>query len=222
MSFFLWLKSNQKLRIGLALLILFPLVLSFMPAKYMERMDTITTYEQDESALGRINAWKMAFNLASDRPLVGGGYEIYEPAIFARYAPNPKDIHAAHSIYFQVLGEHGFVGLFIYLALAGLTWRYGNWIVRNTANHPELRWASDLATMLKVSLLGFAVGGAFLSLLYFDVPYYLVVAMVATKILVQKELKLLAPPARNRINGVMTASAAPARVPAMASRRAGS
>ena len=42
--------------------------------------------------------------------------------------------------------------------------------------------------MIQVSLLGFAVGGAFLSLLYFDVPYYLMVAMVATRTVVAQEL----------------------------------
>jgi putative inorganic carbon (HCO3(-)) transporter len=187
MSAFLWLKSRQKLRIGLVLLILFPLMLAFMPARWTERMDTIQTYDQDASAMGRINAWKMAFNLASDRPLTGGGFEIYDPATFARYAPIATDIHAAHSIYFQALGEHGFVGLLLYLVLAVITWRNGAWIVRQTAKREDLAWANHLALMTQVSLIGFWVGGAFLSLLYFDVPYYLMVAMVATRVLIAKE-----------------------------------
>ncbi len=103
--------------------------------------------------------------------------------------PIQTDLHAAHSIYFQALGEHGFVGLGLYLLLGLMTWRTGSWIVRNTAKHPEYRWATDLATMIQVSLIGFAVGGTFLSLLYFDVPYYLMTAMVVTRVLVEKELK---------------------------------
>jgi hypothetical protein len=43
--------------------------------------------------------------------------------------------------------------------------------------------------MIQVSLLGFMVGGAFLSLAYFDVPYYLMAAMVAMRVLVQQDLK---------------------------------
>ena len=43
--------------------------------------------------------------------------------------------------------------------------------------------------MIQVSLIGFAIGGAFLSLLYFDVPFYLMAAMVATRIIVENELK---------------------------------
>jgi hypothetical protein len=42
--------------------------------------------------------------------------------------------------------------------------------------------------MIQVSFVGFAAGGAFLSLLYWDVPYYLMTAIVATRILVEKEL----------------------------------
>lgn len=187
MAVFLWLKSNQKLTLGLMLIVAAPLIVMFMPSQWFDRVDTINTYQEDSSAMGRINAWKMATNLAMARP-TGGGFEIYDAGVFAQYAPDPNDVHAAHSIYFQVLGEHGFLGLFLYLLLGLLTWRDGTWIIRNAATSPELEWARGLATMLQVSLLGFAVGGAFLSLLYFDVPYYLMVAMVATRVVVAQEL----------------------------------
>jgi putative inorganic carbon (HCO3(-)) transporter len=130
----------------------------------------------------------MAINLAKDRPLVGGGFALYDAQTFSRYAPDPTRIHAAHSIYFQALGEHGFVGLGLYLLVGSLTWRTGTWIVRNSEQLEEYKWASDLARMIQVSLIGFAVGGAFLSLLYFDVPYYLMVAMVATRMLISQQL----------------------------------
>jgi putative inorganic carbon (HCO3(-)) transporter len=188
MGGFLWLKSQHKFRIGLLFLLAIPPALAFMPEKWTERMDTINSYEEDGSVLGRFNAWWMAYNLAKDRP-TGGGFEVITPELFLAYAPHPEDIHAAHSIYFQALGEHGFVGLGLYLLLGWLTWRTGSWIIRNTAKRKELYWAFALATMVQVSLIGFAVGGTFLSLLYFDVPYYLVAVMVITRILVQKELK---------------------------------
>lgn len=189
MGTFLGMKSRHKTRIALLLLLALPLMIMFMPDKWSSRMDTIQTYDSDPSALGRINAWWMAFNLAKDRPLVGGGFEIYEPQFFMMYAPNPEDIHAAHSIYFQALGEHGFVGLGLYLLLAMLTWRTGSWIIRNTAGNEKYTWAHDLARMVQVSLIGFGVGGAFLSLLYFDVPYYLMAILVATRVFVEKEMR---------------------------------
>ncbi len=153
-------------------------------------MDTINTYEDDGSVQGRFNAWGMAFNLAKDRPLVGAGFEVATPELFDRYAPDVTDLpRAAHSIYFQALGEHGFVGLGLYLLLGFLTWRTGVWIIRNTRGLNEYRWAFSMASMIQVSLIGYAVGGAFLSLLYFDVPYYLMIAMVATRCIVEKELE---------------------------------
>ena len=83
----------------------------FMPDVWETRMSTIETYEEDGSAMGRINAWTMAYNLANARPIVGGGFEIYTRRMFQQYAPDPEDVHSAHSIYFQMLGEHGYVGL---------------------------------------------------------------------------------------------------------------
>lgn len=196
MGVFLWLKSSRKGRLGVLLLMTTPVLLFFMPEKWSERMDTIQRYDQDESALGRFNAWWMAWNLAKDNPIVGGGFAIYEQLTFSLYAPDPTQVRAAHSMYFQALGEHGFVGLFLFLLLAILTWRSASWIVRNTARMEDYKWAGHLAAMIQVSLVGYSVGAAFLSLLYFDLPYYLIVALVATRVLVAHELKKRDTPAR--------------------------
>ena len=130
--------------------------------------------------MGRINAWWMAWNLAKDR-FFGGGFAIYEPDIFALYAPNPQDVHAAHSIYFQVLGEHGFVGLALFLMIWMLVWRSAGWLRRNGAKQPESQWAAHLGAMCQASLVAYAVGGAFLSLAYFDLPYNLLVLVIVAR-----------------------------------------
>ena len=104
---FLWLKSKQKLLLTVLFVVLVPFALTSMPERWTERMNTISTYEQDSSAMGRINTWWMAFNIANDRPIVGGGFNMYTPATFARYAPNPEDVHSAHSVYFQRRSQHG-------------------------------------------------------------------------------------------------------------------
>jgi putative inorganic carbon (HCO3(-)) transporter len=195
---YLWWKSPKKVLMGTVMLLLLPAAIAFMPAKWSQRMDTINTYQQDDSAMGRINAWKMATNLALDRPLVGGGFSIWTGVVFARYAPIPDDVHAAHSIYFQALGEHGFVGLGLYLLLATLTFRRCSWIMRMTSKRDDLKWAARVCTMIQVSLLGFAVGGAFLSLVYYDVPYYLMALVVCTGYLVENTLKAEADEAKAR------------------------
>ena len=182
-------KSRKKVLTGLGLMLLIPIAISFMPESWEDRMMSIQSYEEDRSAMGRINAWSMAYNLATDRPLIGGGFEIYTPEVFARYAPDPTDLHAAHSIYFQMLGEHGFVGLSLFLLLWLLVWRDASWIDRQARRRKGWQWASDLARMIQVSLVGYAVGGAFLSLAYYDVPYNLLVALVITRALIEKQLR---------------------------------
>lgn len=196
MSVFLWLKAERKFVLGVLLVIGAITVLAFMPESWHQRMNTITTYEQDGSAMGRINAWRMAFNLATDN-LLGGGFSIYKGSLFARYAPVPEDVHAAHSIYFQILGEHGFVGLMLYLLFGFFNWTLAGQLQKRAGNHPDLAWIRHFAAMAKVSLIGFGVGGAFLSLAYFDLPYYLTVTLVVMYRWLNKHEPILPPGRRH-------------------------
>jgi putative inorganic carbon (HCO3(-)) transporter len=182
---FLWLKSANKGRTGVALLLAVPLLFLFMPEAWFARMDSIGEYQQDGSALGRINSWHMAVNIASNN-LMGGGYRCFTPPVFAKYAPDPLMVHAPHSIYFQVLGEHGFVGLALFLLFLFLAWRTGSRVLRFCKGKPELQWASNLAAMCQVSLIGYVVGGAFLTLAYVDQIY----DIVAIMLLLEKVLML--------------------------------
>ncbi len=186
MVLFLWLKSQKKFLLGIAIVALIPLAIGFMPANWTERMKSIEAYQEDGSAMGRINAWKMAFNVANDRPLVGGGFELYTAKTFARYAPNPLAIHSAHSIYFQILGEHGYVGLLAFLALGMVGWANGTRIIKLTRSNPEQKWAGDLARMIQVSLIGFAVGGLFVNIGYWEIHYYEIVALMVIHNLVKQ------------------------------------
>jgi probable O-glycosylation ligase (exosortase A-associated) len=195
MGTFLWLKSRNKVFTAALGVVSIGLVLSVMPQEWYDRMSTIQTYEQDQSAMGRINAWKMAFNMAKDRPL-GGGLESFQDYSFALYAPNPDDVHASHSIYFEVLGEHGFVGLGLFLMLALMTWRTASWVIGRARRDREKRWAADLAAMVQVSLVGYASAGAFLGLAYFDYYYTLIALVVLCKtVLMSDTVSRVAEPA---------------------------
>lgn len=191
MAIFLWWRSKNKMFLGAALVVAGIVALAFMPDNWTSRMQTIQTYDKDESAMGRINAWMMAWNLAADRPLTGGGFAIYEPAIFETYAPDPLDIHAAHSIYFQVLGEHGWVGFLIWLSIWWYTWRCARWLQRHGGRSPETAWCRSLGAMCQVSIVGYAVGGAFLSLAYFDLPYNVMIMVVTAKAWIQARERTL-------------------------------
>ncbi len=172
--------GGQKTKFAVLILASGIALASFMPTSWHSRMDSIADYQEDTSAQGRINAWHMAWNLASER-FFGGGFDIYNKPTFMAYAPNPDDVHAAHSIYFQVLGEHGFVGLIVFLLIWFFTWRWAGWLRVNAKYDAETEWASVLGAMIQASLIGYLVGGAFLSLAYFDLPYNLLVLVVLTR-----------------------------------------
>jgi putative inorganic carbon (HCO3(-)) transporter len=186
MSVVLWMRSPKK---AWGLMVLGAVgfsLLAFMPENWVERMQSIQSYQEDSSAMGRINAWVMAFNLANDR-FLGGGYEVITPELFRRYAPDPIDLHAAHSIYFQVLGEHGWVGLLLFLGIGFCSFRDAGRVRKLTREREETQWLYHLCGSLQVSMAGFAVGGAFLSLAYFDLPYNILVMVVACSWWVREE-----------------------------------
>jgi probable O-glycosylation ligase (exosortase A-associated) len=188
MAAFMWLKSRQKVWVGLVVALLVPAVGAIMPDRWFSRMETIETYEEDSSAMGRINAWHFAWNLAQDRPLTGGGFQTFTRNLFLQYAPDPLNFHDAHSIWFEMLGEQGFVGLGLFILFYLLGWREANKVIRLCRGRPDLAWARDLAAMMQVAMIGYFAGGSFLGLAYWDVPYSIVCFILLARVVVEREL----------------------------------
>ena len=115
----LFLSRQNVLPVALAALLLCLLAFGFAPQKWVNRIDTIVNYQQDGSAMGRLTAWSVAFQLATDNPITGGGFwSIINGQTYRRYLPDYplEDSPDAHSIYFGLLGEHGFPGLVLFAA----------------------------------------------------------------------------------------------------------
>jgi probable O-glycosylation ligase (exosortase A-associated) len=217
MSGFLWLKSRHKISVGILIVVIGIVVAMLMPEAWWERMESIRNYKEDPSAMGRINAWWTAWNVASDR-LLGGGFKMFTLPTFHLYAPDPLNVHDAHSIYFQVLGEHGFIGLGLFLLLGMTTWLRCGQMIRIARKHPELKWAEELASMLQVSLIGYGVSGAFLGLAYFDYYYHLIaITLIAWSLVRQAPATSPVPAAARRRQ-----QQAPSRKKIALARRAGS
>ncbi|WP_265941708.1 putative O-glycosylation ligase, exosortase A system-associated [Dechloromonas sp. A34] len=186
MAFFLGMKSKRKaLTLGIMATLLVGAV-AFLPEQWSNKMSTISTHE-DHSAQSRIYTWQMIWNLALHHPITGGGYNVTENmTTWEQYAVTAyAKAYSPHSIYFQALAEHGFVGLFLYLAIGIITWRYASKIANQTRDGPDKDWVPQLMRMIQVSLVGFAAGGFFVNLVNYDLPYYLVaiVAMVGRDVI---------------------------------------
>lgn len=180
-----WVKSRNKIVTAIFIALAATASANIMPEEWFQRMHTIQTYDEDASARGRINAWWTAYHLANDR-ITGGGFETWQRPVFARYAPDPTNWRDVHSVYFEVLGEHGYVGLALFLGLMGFTWLKCSSIIRVAKRNPSNVWARDLAAMIQVSMVGYLSAGAFLGLAYFDYIYHLVAVVVVLHHLIRQ------------------------------------
>jgi putative inorganic carbon (HCO3(-)) transporter len=180
-------KSGKFVRASVALAAAYVFVMNFAPPQWFERMDTIRTYEEDGSAQARLDAWYIAYRLALDRPLLGGGFDsIGEPEVVERYLPGRGFEVNSHSIYFNLMGEHGFLGLGLFLTLVGscvLTLRG----VRRGKGRAS--WVKSYSHMLEVSLVAYLVNGAFLSVVYADLFYHVIASVILLKVLADREAR---------------------------------
>lgn len=187
MALFLWWRGGNRAVGGILILLVGIGLAAFMPDQWGARMGTIESYNEDQSALGRLAAWSVGWGVALHH-FFGVGFNAARPELFMLYSSYPNvGTPVAHSIYFQVLGHHGFVGLALFLLLWLITWRTAAAIRREAAEVPQARWCVDLANMCQVSLVGYAVGGAFLNLAYFDLPYNVMVLLVVTRAWVRRK-----------------------------------
>jgi putative inorganic carbon (HCO3(-)) transporter len=176
------IRSNRKLLAGALLVVFAILLLTFAPPAWMERMGNFAHGELDESAQGRLHAWQFAWELATRYPITGGSFETFTYGLEERFTPQ-FSFAGPHSIYFQTLGEQGFVGLGIFVFVLGGCF-YSLWRIRSRVRgQPSFAWITNYSKMLEASLLGYAVSGAFLPRAYFDLWFQLAAGTALLKIL---------------------------------------
>ena len=193
-----WWRSRHKLIWLLLAALVLPVAYQYTPEQWRERQSTIqTAATEDGSFIGRLWAWKISSMIARDDPLTGGGFRaVTDPILWHSYAPytpvfGPIDTpeipadkapKAAHNVYFQVLGDHGVVGFIIFMLLLLSTFLASNQSLKLMRKHKN-DWGIQLCSALYLSLIGYAVTGANVSLAYFDLAYtlYGLIAVVSLR-----------------------------------------
>ena len=151
-------------------LVLVPSVL-WMSQSYLERVESIRTYETDASALNRLEYWSAGLAMAKDHPVAGVGFGTYNqiqqiPPYLGRYSDQ-----VLHNTYLQVLVDSGVVAFALYLlSLFGTIFLMGKSASRLHGTNPEL---AAYPRAIQISLIGFAVGSLFYSRIGFELMYIL-------------------------------------------------
>jgi putative inorganic carbon (HCO3(-)) transporter len=191
LGIFLVLNARQKTPI-IAAAVLVVLFMTFLaPEEILARLGSIQDADSNGSFLGRVVAWKVNLLAALDHPLIGVGFSAAaRPDIWSHYVPMISSIGiidtpmvpptplVAHSIFFQVLGDTGFIGLFCFVSviLAAIVYCFS--IVRRCKGRPDLLWASDLARLLRVTIIVYTAAGSALSFSYFE-GFWIIAAVIS-------------------------------------------
>ena len=181
--------SKYKVRALLAMAVVGIVVFSLLPENYLDRINTISEATADSSFAVRLLAWKINFLMAMDHPFLGNG--LYASLIWQNWSkhlgvattwlfasPLILRTFVAHSIYFQVLGDTGFTGLFLFLLMLFTALIKTMQTQRIARRDPSLEWSGDFARATQMSLVVYCVSGAALSLVYFELLYILL-AMIS-------------------------------------------
>ena len=164
--------------------------LPFLPQSYYDRMSTITQPGGDESASTRVAVWQWTLDYVADKPF-GGGFDAYRGNRFAyvmpitqtngnttiiTYQPVEDRGRAYHSSFFEMLGEQGWPGLILWLALHAVGLWQMEMIQRRwrTAKDEATRWIAPFAAALQMSALIYLVGATFQGIAYQPVMLMLV------------------------------------------------
>ncbi|UTW55114.1 putative O-glycosylation ligase, exosortase A system-associated [Kordiimonas sp. SCSIO 12610] len=181
------LKSKRKFAY-IALVV--PLVIgaiTFMPDSWKERIQSTENATEDDSFVGRVSMWKFSTNLAGDNFLEGGGFDVfYDEKARELYMPDGFEPRAPHSIYFEVLAEHGYIGLILFLTILFTGWYSAGSAAKRFQSYDQTKWLADLCTAIQLSLVGYAVGGLTVNIATFDFFYHLLAVIVMANVVGEK------------------------------------
>jgi len=185
LGIYFFIKSERKFLVFFVLVFIVTAAYNLLPDSWFERMNTIENAEEDGSFMDRVISWKMCILIAIDNPIFGGGLRAVEDYyIWHSYtadfdlvsfipSPPPGRIYAAHSMFFQVLGDVGFVGLAIYLCLLATVFLKTGSLIRKAKKYQVGDWVIHLLKMIQVSLFVYCTSGALISAAHTELLFFL-------------------------------------------------
>jgi len=173
------LRSKHKILAIFVGLISLATVYTFMPQSWHDRMSTILTHQEDQSASTRLIQWQYAMDIATERPFFGNGFNaFYHQPYYQKYVAHLDENRSVHSVYFEVLGEQGYIGFFIYMLLGVTAVFSGKPNATAAQKIDNIKWTAPFLFTLQYSFVGFAVNGLTINVAHIDLYYYLLAIQI--------------------------------------------
>ena len=173
----IWHSKQKLLAIPIVLVGIY-FGIDYLPEEWFGRMHTLETYDQDASAMSRIQIWKDGWNHTLEHPFVGAGFEGWMYVGMRDW----------HSSYVEMFSEHGFIAFGLWISLIIGTLLNLSKLPKITKNIDGMEWVESYCFGLRTALICYMVGTAFLGLSYWDLLYHLIFISVLVKKFALEEL----------------------------------
>lgn len=198
----IWWQARRKVLVGGMLAVVALIMGITASGAWQQRISTIQTYDNDNSAMTRLAVWKWTLGFAASHPL-GGGFDVYRintirtPPMPGQPEGGVQHGRAFHSLYFEMLGEQGWVGLGLLLGIVGSCFLAMRRVRRFAAADPSLAWCRDLSTALASGLATYLACGAFVGIGFQPMLWYMVAACICLSAYVRRlQVRAVRPQAR--------------------------
>jgi probable O-glycosylation ligase (exosortase A-associated) len=176
---FLFLLKARKPALLIIYLFLFVFIFLagtlLIPKEYVERMETISGYQKDSSAMARIHYWYAGGRMMMEKPITGVGIGNFKEIV---HLYNPELNLVAHNTFIQIASECGFPGLIVFVLLIMIS------IIKTFRLRERLKTIHDgyrlvpFTHMIEVSFAAYVICGSFLSEVDFELLYILIALSV--------------------------------------------
>ena len=170
-------KHKVNLKVIVAICVIPVVIYAVAPQSWFARMSSIgDSTTSEKSAIGRLVVWRWTIDYALERPFFGGGFYSYNAnaGVLHQYQRgqeitiSQRSGKAFHNIFFEVLGETGFGGLFFFSSIILHTLR-SNKKTRSIKGTES----KDISSALSQSILIYCVGGFFVGIAFYPWIYYI-------------------------------------------------
>ncbi len=207
LGLYMFMRSRNKLLFGLCLAGVGLAVVYASSSAWTSRIDTVAHPMEEDSALTRILIWKWTLGYIATHPW-GGGFMVWLMSRIEYPSGLVVFGRAFHSIYFEVLGEQGVVGLALFLGLACWAFVTLRSLARQTRDIPHLAWCADMSNALQSGLAVMLTAGAFVGIGFQPEFWYFIAMSVSLREYVRRVVQQRPAPLGWRAR-LSTAEAAP-------------